>query len=97
MKLYAHLSDDALTALIRDRDRDAFAALYERYWAVLFRYARKMLREDEEAGDIVQDVFTQLWERSAELHPDRNIAGWLYTSICGGSVSQSRPIQCKSS
>lgn len=81
MELYAQLSDHALAALIRDRDRDAFAALYERYWAILFRYARKMLREDEEAGDIVQDVFIQLWERSAELHPDRNIAGWLYTSM----------------
>ncbi len=61
MKNYDSLSDDELTALLTTGDAVAYTEIYNRYWQLLYRHARKMLGNGEEAKDVVQDVFSVLW------------------------------------
>jgi RNA polymerase sigma-70 factor (family 1) len=55
--------DQCLIARLRQDDQQAFAALYERHWKKLFSTAYNILRDEEAARDIVQDIFVSLWER----------------------------------
>lgn len=63
-------------------DQAAFAEIYERYWSVLFLHARNLLRDNEEARDIVQELFTSLWQRSNSLEAtNTSLSAYLYKAI----------------
>lgn len=81
MKVYSKSADDVLALLIKKGDSHAFTEVYNRYWTVLFLHARKMLRDDEEAKDVVQELFTHLWNKSEALSPNASLSAYLYKAI----------------
>lgn len=78
---YKNLPDHELTAFLKVQDHLAFTEVYERYWTVLYLHARKMLANREEARDIVQELFTQLWKKSAEINFNVKLSSYLYRSV----------------
>jgi DNA-directed RNA polymerase specialized sigma24 family protein len=42
-------------------DKDAFAAIYNKYWSKLYVSAFNMFRNAQACEDIVQDILVQLW------------------------------------
>ena len=75
-------SDQELVALLRLGDRAAFTAIFDRYYGLLFIHAYKRLRDEEQAKDVVQDLFTALWMRRESLVLiNDNLAVYLYTAI----------------
>lgn len=81
MAAYSNFSDQELTVLLKERDHAAFTEIYERYWALLFRHARRMIYNDEEAGDIVQEVFSYLWDKSGSIYLQHSLSAYLYSAI----------------
>lgn len=67
-----------LLARLASGDMDAAAELYDRYAAQIYALARRIVRNDGDAEDVVQEVFSQAW-RSAERyeHSRGSLAGWL--------------------
>ncbi|WP_162618697.1 RNA polymerase sigma factor [Pedobacter yulinensis] len=57
-----------LVAYLATQDHAAFTEIYDRHWRSLFVYAQIILKDKEEAADVVQDIFTTLWNRSADLN-----------------------------
>jgi RNA polymerase sigma-70 factor (ECF subfamily) len=45
-------------------DRASFRQLYERYAGVLFSSAYRVLNDQTETEDVVQDVFVQIWDKA---------------------------------
>lgn len=80
MKTFTNVSDDDLLLALQAGDKHAFEAIYNRYWQLLYQHARGMLKSEEEAKDVVQDVFTSLWTKIGEssIHPP--LAAFLYTA-----------------
>lgn len=81
MSVYRECSDTELLALLAEADTQAFAEIYHRYKAVLFRHSYRMLGDDEEAKDVVQELFTNLWTRRNEIVITTALSSYLYTSI----------------
>jgi RNA polymerase sigma-70 factor (ECF subfamily) len=52
-------------------DRDAFAALYRRHNAIVYRFARLMTGSRSAAEDVVQEVFLVLMRDAARFDPSR--------------------------
>jgi RNA polymerase sigma-70 factor (ECF subfamily) len=52
-------------------DRAAFTPFYDRYAALAFGLLRRMLRDADEAAEVLQDVFWELWLGAAEYDPAR--------------------------
>ncbi|MFC4870990.1 RNA polymerase sigma-70 factor [Negadavirga shengliensis] len=46
------------------QDKNAFDAIYEKYWKRLFLYAFKILNDQPACEDMVQEVFVKLWQRA---------------------------------
>lgn len=88
MSSYSKLSDVELTALLRQGDQFAFTEIYDRYWQLLFRHARKMLRNEEEAADVVQDIFTMVLQKSRDLEFSGPLSGFLYASVRNRTLNQ---------
>lgn len=80
MIAHSALSDQELTALLKQGDRIAFTEIYNRYWPPLFLHVRKMLSDDDRAQDVVQELFTWIWLRYEQLELNTSLAAYLYSS-----------------
>jgi RNA polymerase sigma factor (sigma-70 family) len=78
----AHLSDEALIALLARSDDTALGELYDRFGDVAYRLARRVLRDDDLARDAVQEAFLSVWRKSGAFAPERGKAStWLLTFV----------------
>jgi len=81
MSAYQKLSDGELTELLIKGDEAAFAEIYLRYWTIMYMHALKMLRNEEDARDVVQELFTSLWTKGPAMTSSVNLSGYLYISV----------------
>lgn len=61
--------------------KDAFSAIYDTYFPKLLRFTRTYLIEEEEAEQIVQDIFIFLWEHKEMIPSLQNINAYLFTLV----------------
>jgi RNA polymerase sigma-70 factor (ECF subfamily) len=70
-------ADEELVASIRRGETAAFEKLMRRYNQRLFRAARGLLRNDEEAEDVVQDTFVRAYRHLDQFEGRASFATWL--------------------
>lgn len=75
---YSAYTDQELVTLLKQTDKAAYTEIYERYAMMIYYKVNQMLRDEESAKDLVQDVFTTLWSRADSIHHADNLAGFLY-------------------
>lgn len=81
MVIYSKYTDQELTFLLRSGNEAAFTEIFKRYSALLYKHTFNKIRDAEEARDIVQEVFSKLWSKHAELDfKTLNVAGYLYST-----------------
>lgn len=78
---YDIYSDEDLVSLLKEGDHLAYEIIYHRYFRLLFVHAYKKLRDREQAKDIVQELFTNLWVKRDILNFTTNISGYFFTVI----------------
>lgn len=81
MKLYHAYNDFDLAELLSAGDEKAFAEIFNRYNQKLFIYAFNRLHNEEEAKDVVQDIFVNLWNKRSGYALNTTLTGYLYTSV----------------
>jgi RNA polymerase sigma-70 factor (ECF subfamily) len=73
------LADSDLMRRTAAGDRDAFAALYHRHHAMVYRFARLMTGSNSAAEDIVQEVFLVVMRDASRYDPARSaLSSYLY-------------------
>jgi len=62
----------------RHKDRAAFSELYDRHAPVVFSIARSLLKNGEDARDVLQDVFAHIWQNAGQYDASRGgVRAWL--------------------
>ena len=82
--------DVTLFLLIKQRDKDAFSVVYQKYHAYLYALALRYLKNTALAEDAVQHVFVKLWETSKNIDIDINLKNYLYTMTKNYILNQFR-------
>ena len=78
----AHLSDEALVALLARGDEGALAELYDRFGAVAFGLALRVVRDAALAEDAVQEAFLMVWRTASRFVAERAKARtWILTLV----------------
>ncbi|HWZ03013.1 RNA polymerase sigma-70 factor (ECF subfamily) [Mucilaginibacter frigoritolerans] len=75
------LPDHELIDLLKSGEHAAFIEIYERYWTVLYLHARKILRNEAEAEDVVQEIFSSLWLKKEDIVLKSSLSSYLYSAI----------------
>jgi RNA polymerase sigma factor (sigma-70 family) len=78
----AHLSDEALVAVVERGEESALAELYDRYGRPAYGLALRVLRDEALAEDAVQDAFLAVWRTAPRFVPERARAStWIMTLV----------------
>lgn len=70
-------TDDFLLSEIGKGNKAAFDQVYNKYWKKIFNAAYKRLENADQAKDVAQDVFVQLWTREKNT-PIENLNAYLH-------------------
>ena len=78
----AHLSDEALVALVARSDETALAELYDRFGRVAYGLALRIVRDPTLAEDVVQEAFLSVWRSAGRFVAERGKAStWFLTLV----------------
>ena len=79
MSVTEYPSDSNLVGLMASGDREAFAALFRRHQATVYRFTRQMLGSKEAAEDVTQDVFIALARNAGRFDQSKgSLTTYLY-------------------
>jgi len=78
-------------------DSDAFGELYKLTVAVLFSFARRVLRDPADVEEIICDVYIQAWQRAEHYQADRGpVLAWLVVMCRARAIDRYRQNQSRS-
>lgn len=79
--MYQQYSDQQLLALLRKSNVHAFNAIYDRYSQPLYLYICSKTDTGEAGKDMLQDIFTYLWENRTSLEIETQLKAYLYQCV----------------
>lgn len=92
----AQENDIELLQAIVARDEAALAELYDRYRVILFGLLMRILSNREEAEDVLQEVFLQVWRRAADFDANRGRPfTWLVTMTRSRGIDRLRTLAAR--
>lgn len=84
-------SDAALIGRLVLRDESALAALYDRYACMISSVLRRILRDNQAAEELLQDIFFQLWNNASRFDSSRgSLPAWLVVIARNRAISRLR-------
>jgi len=63
---------------LRQGSKEAFTALYNCYWNQVYNFSKLYLIRKETAEELVQEVFTKVWEAREFINENENFKGLLF-------------------
>lgn len=72
---------------MEDNFKNIYTSLFHQYYSSLLFYATRLVGGEEEAEDIVQDVFAELWKRKESVEIGDQIQSFLYRSVYTKSLN----------
>jgi RNA polymerase sigma-70 factor (ECF subfamily) len=65
--------------LLSEGNREAFTSLYNLYADKLYYFALGLLKTEEDAENLTQEVFIKIWETRSRIDPDNSFNAYLFT------------------
>lgn len=75
-KTNRYSDEEQLVYALKKNHRSAFDYLYDNYSGALFGVISRVIKDEEKAADLMQDVFLKIWKKVGDYEPGR---GRLFT------------------
>ncbi len=86
-----HKQDADLLKRIHRRDQKALSLLYDRYAPILFPLALRVVSARDDAEEILQEVFLQVWQKADTYVAERgSVYSWVVTMCRNRSIDRIR-------
>ena len=85
------MTDSELILGVIKRERRAFDLFYERYAQIIFNLCVRILKDEAEAQDVLQEIFLQIWREAERFDASRaSVKTWLFTIARSRSLDRYR-------
>ena len=68
-------------------DKDSFEKLFRSFFPPLMVFAKKILVDEDDAREVVQQVFISVWEKRKEIDLSASLKSYLFTSVHNRSLN----------
>jgi len=86
-------TDAELAALICKRDEAAFSLIFDRYREAVYRQLRQLVRDEDAAEDLLQEVFLRVWNRADQWRAQGSFRAWLLRAAANAAFSHLRTVR----
>jgi RNA polymerase sigma-70 factor (ECF subfamily) len=73
--------DSEIAGRIRKGDKEQFESLFRSSYVSLVKYAKTLIKDQETAEEIVQDLFVRLWQNKERLKIESSLNGYLFRAV----------------
>jgi RNA polymerase sigma-70 factor (ECF subfamily) len=73
------LSDELLMHQVCMGERRAFELLYDRYFDKLVGFAKVFIADEQQAEDVVQEVFIRIIQKPEQFEREKKFSTWVYS------------------
>jgi RNA polymerase sigma-70 factor (ECF subfamily) len=86
--------DEQLLLKVAEGNRSAFSALYDRFSTPVYSLALKMLSNEAEAQDLVQEVFLSVWSKATTFRTEKGSAfSWVVAQARNRAIDRIRSMR----
>ena len=71
-------------------DQQNFEKLFKDYFAALMAFSRKILGDEDDAREVVHQVFINLWERRDSIDLSTSMKSYLFTAVNNRSLNRTQ-------
>lgn len=68
-------------------DNQAFERLFREYFTPLMTFSRRILGNEDDAREVVHQVFIKLWEKRSEVDISTSLKSYLFTAVNNRSLN----------
>jgi len=90
------MTDPELVQNLIKKDENSYKILIDRYQALVYKACYNMLKNSQDAEDIAQEVFLELFESIAMFRNESKLSTWLYRIAINKSLNHLRKNKWKS-
>ena len=72
------MDERQLIDMLRKGDSLSFEILFQQYYVRFYNFCRNLIKNSQEAEDIVQNVFMKVWINRMNLRSDQSIHNYIY-------------------
>jgi RNA polymerase sigma-70 factor (ECF subfamily) len=84
------IEEPTLVARLRAGDEAAYEVLVRRHGAAMLAVARRLLRNEEDARDAVQEAFLHVFRAAGEFRADAKLSTWLHRIVVNTALMRLR-------
>lgn len=90
--------DQHIIELLQERDERGMKMLYKKYSPALFGSILQMVKDEDEASDILQDSLIKVWEKAHTFNPEKaKLFTWVFQITRNTTIDYLRKSQKKQS
>ena len=82
--------DESLVALLRAGDGIAYETFVRKYMPMMLRVARRFMRSEEDARDVVQDAFISAFKSIGKFALNAQLSTWLHRIVVNAALQRLR-------
>mgnify|MGYP001813678750 FL=1 len=91
------LLEKHIVELLQERNDKAISLLYDNYGDTLLGVAKKVVRSDDLAQDVLQESFIKIWKKADSYDPSKaKLFTWLFRITRNTAIDKLRSINTKS-
>lgn len=73
--------DEQILYRVTQGDEAAFTLLYKHFRSPALKFCTNLLKDEEEAENVLQDVFAKIWDRRMQIKPEYSFQAYLFVSL----------------
>ena len=73
--------DSEIAGRIRKGDKAEFESLFRSSYVSLVKYSRTLIKDQDTAEEIVQDLFVKLWQEREKIKIESSLNGYLFRAV----------------
>ena len=83
-------TDEMIVDKVLNGDKNAYAILVERYKDKVFSLVVGILRNDDQAGELVQEIFIRAYTALNKFRKESKFSTWIYRIAYNATISETR-------
>ncbi len=74
-------TDSEIAGRIRKGDKKEFESLFRSSYVSLVKYSRTLIKDQDTAEEIVQDLFVKIWQEKEKIKIESSLNGYLFRAV----------------